>query len=56
MAFTDHIEELRWHLIRAISVIALAAIFAFFNIEWIFTHIILAPAHPDFISYHWFDR
>lgn len=53
MAFTDHIEELRWHLIRAISAIAIAAIVVFFNIEWIFTHVILGPAKADFISYSW---
>lgn len=51
MAFTDHIEELRWHLIRSIAVIAIAAIVAFLNIEWIFRHVILAPAYADFPSY-----
>ncbi|MBS1588086.1 MAG: twin-arginine translocase subunit TatC [Bacteroidetes bacterium] len=53
MAFTDHIEELRWHLIRAIGVIAIAAVVVFFNIEWIFTKIILGPARADFVSYGW---
>ncbi len=53
MAFTDHIEELRWHLIRGISVIAIASIFVFFNIEWVFTYIILGPARADFVSYGW---
>lgn len=51
MAFTDHIEELRWHLIRAIAVIIISAIFVFFNIEWIFTNVILGPAQSDFLSY-----
>jgi sec-independent protein translocase protein TatC len=51
MAFTDHIEALRWHLVRALSAIIIAAIVVFFNIEWIFTHIILGPANKDFISY-----
>ncbi len=51
MAFVDHIEALRWHLIRSIIAIALAAIVSFFNIEWIFDHIILGPAHGDFVSY-----
>jgi sec-independent protein translocase protein TatC len=51
MAFVDHIEEFRWHLIRALSAIIIGAVFAFFNIEWIFDHIILAPANPKFISY-----
>ncbi len=51
MAFVDHIEELRWHIIRSLVVLIICAIVIFFNIEWIFDHIILGPAHPDFISY-----
>jgi sec-independent protein translocase protein TatC len=51
MAFTDHIEELRWHIIRSLLAILIAGIIAFFNIEWIFDHIILGPAHSDFVSY-----
>ncbi len=53
MAFTDHIEELRWHLIRAVAVIAITSIVVFFNIDWIFTHVILGPAQSDFVSYNW---
>lgn len=53
MSFLDHIEALRWHLIRSIIVLILAAIVVFFNIEWIFDHIILGPAHSDFIAYRW---
>jgi sec-independent protein translocase protein TatC len=51
MAFVDHIEELRWHIIRSLAVVLLASIFVFFRIEWIFDNIIMGPAHPDFISY-----
>ncbi len=54
MAFTDHIEDLRWHIIRSLVVIIVAAIFVFINVEWIFQHIILGPAQPDFIAYQWF--
>ena len=54
MAFTDHIEDLRWHIIRSLAVIMIAAIAAFVKIEWIFEHIILGPAHKSFISYTWF--
>ncbi len=56
MNLTDHIEAFRWHLIRSLLVIVGFSILVFLNIEWIFTHIILAPAHSDFISYQWFDR
>lgn len=51
MAFVDHIEALRWHIIRSVLAIIIAAIVTFFNIEWIFDKIILGPAHTDFISY-----
>lgn len=51
MAFVDHIEELRWHIIRSLLSVIVCAIIVFFNIEWIFDHIILGPAHSDFISY-----
>jgi sec-independent protein translocase protein TatC len=53
MGFTDHIEELRWHLIRSVAAVLFASIFVFFNIEWVFTHIILGPAESSFVSYNW---
>ncbi|MGC4057916.1 MAG: twin-arginine translocase subunit TatC [Chitinophagaceae bacterium] len=56
MSLTDHIESLRWHIVRALCVVLLAAGWCFFHIEWIFTHILLAPANPDFISYRMFCR
>jgi sec-independent protein translocase protein TatC len=51
MAFVDHIEELRWHIIRALAVVIIASIVVFFNIERVWDGIIMGPAHPDFISY-----
>lgn len=53
MSFMDHIEDLRWHIVRAIAAILICAIILFFNIEWVFDHIILAPAQSSFISYQW---
>ncbi len=54
MSFTDHIEDLRWHLVRSLLAILVAAIFVFIKIEWIFRNIIMGPAHDDFVSYKWF--
>ena len=54
MGFTDHIEDLRWHLIRALIAIVIAAVVVFIKVEWVFEHIILGPAKPDFIAYKWF--
>lgn len=51
MGFLDHIEELRWHLIRGIVVvISIAGISLFFQDE-IFEYIIYAPKKPNFITY-----
>ena len=54
MSFMDHIEDLRWHLVRSLIAILIAAILVFIRIEWIFEHIIMAPAKSDFISYRFF--
>lgn len=51
MSFIDHIEELRWHIIRSVIAVAVCGIATFFNIEWIFQHIILAPTTSKFVSY-----
>lgn len=51
MGFTDHIEELRWHIVRSLLAIIIVSIVAWLNIEWIFDNILLGPAHADFISY-----
>jgi sec-independent protein translocase protein TatC len=51
MSFLDHLEALRWHLMRsAIAVIALAII-VFLNKSFIFDQIILAPKNVDFWTY-----
>ena len=54
MNFLDHVEDLRWHIIRSFVAVVVAAILVFWKVEWIFDKIILAPAHSDFISYKWF--
>lgn len=54
MGFLDHIEALRWHIVRSAVVIVIAAIAVFIKIEWIFDRVILGPAHNDFVSYKWF--
>jgi sec-independent protein translocase protein TatC len=53
MHFTDHIEELRWHIVRSLIAIIAISVIVWFNIEWVFDKILLGPAHADFISYRW---
>ncbi|MFC4263225.1 twin-arginine translocase subunit TatC [Ferruginibacter yonginensis] len=51
MTFIDHLEALRWHLIRAVLVWLTAVIAIFIKIDWVFDNVIYAPAQSDFISY-----
>lgn len=54
MGFLDHVEDLRWHIVRSVIAVFIFAIVAFAKIEWIFDRVILGPAHDDFISYKMF--
>ncbi len=51
MTFFDHIEELRWNIIRSIVAWLIAAITIFVNIDWVYDNIILAPANEHFVTY-----
>jgi sec-independent protein translocase protein TatC len=51
MTFLEHLEELRWNLIRAFASIFVFAIIAFIYIHEIFDNIIMAPSRPDFWAY-----
>lgn len=51
MSFLDHLEELRWHIIRAVGSIFVFAILAFIYIEEIFQVVIMGPKNPDFWTY-----
>ena len=51
MSFLDHLEELRWHIIRAVGSIFVFALIAFVYIEDIFRVVIMGPKNPDFWTY-----
>jgi sec-independent protein translocase protein TatC len=51
MTFLDHLEALRWHLVRSVAAILVFALVAFFNKEFLFDGIILAPKNKDFLTY-----
>ena len=51
MSFLDHLEELRWHLIRSVLAVVIIGIVAFVFKDFIFNDIIFAPSRPDFVSY-----
>jgi sec-independent protein translocase protein TatC len=50
MSFLDHLEALRWHLVRSIMSIVVFAIIAFVFKEFIFSNIIIAPKTPEFFT------
>lgn len=50
MSFLDHLETLRWHIIKSVIAIFTFAIVAFVYIGFIFDEIILAPNDPEFWS------
>jgi sec-independent protein translocase protein TatC len=51
MSFIDHLEDLRWHVIRSVIAILIAAIFVFVYSDFVINQIVMGPAHSDFISY-----
>jgi sec-independent protein translocase protein TatC len=51
MSFIDHLEALRWHVIRSLLAVLIAAIGFFLFIDWIFDNVIMGPTRNDFISY-----
>ena len=51
MSFLDHLEDLRWHILRAIMGIVLAGSIAFIFKDYIFDNIIFGPKDPNFITY-----
>jgi sec-independent protein translocase protein TatC len=51
MSFLDHLEELRWHLVRSVVVIFALAIVFFINKDFLFNTIIIAPKNADFFTY-----
>ena len=54
MSFIDHLEVLRWHIVRSVISIVVCAILFFVYIDEIFDKVIMGPTHNDFISYRLF--
>lgn len=51
MSFVDHLEALRWHIVRSVLAIVVVAIVIFIKIDWIFENVITGPLHESFLSY-----
>ena len=51
MSFLDHLEELRWHIIRCTIAIIATATFAFLGKSFLFDKLIFGPTKADFFTY-----
>jgi sec-independent protein translocase protein TatC len=56
MSFLEHLEELRWHIIKSLVSIFVVAIVAFIFKDILFNKILLAPKSPEFITYRLFCK
>lgn len=54
MSFLDHLEELRWLLVRSTVAILVMATVTYFFSDYIFDTIIFGPTDPSFITYRFF--
>lgn len=51
MSFLEHLEELRWHIIRSLIAVCIVATVAFFFPKIIFDQIIFGPVKVDFVTF-----
>lgn len=51
MSFVDHLEALRWHIVRSLIGWIIVATALFIWRDWLFDHVILAPSRSGFVSY-----
>lgn len=51
MSFLDHLEQLRWHLLRSAAAILIFSVAAFLAKGFVFGVVILGPSKVDFITY-----
>lgn len=54
MSFLQHLEELRWHLVRSSAAVLFFGVIIFLNSKFIFDDVILAPKSPEFITNRFF--
>jgi sec-independent protein translocase protein TatC len=51
MTFVDHLEALRWHIVRSLLAVLVFAILIFIKIDWVFDKVITGPLQSDFVTY-----
>jgi len=53
MSFIDHLEDLRWHVVRSIIAIVIGAIVVFIYSDFVVNDILFAPTRSSFVSARW---
>ena len=53
MSFIDHLEDLRWHVIRSVIAVLIGAIIVFIYSDFVVNNILFAPTRSNFISARW---
>jgi sec-independent protein translocase protein TatC len=51
MSFFDHLEELRWHIVRSLFAVLVGTVVVFIKINLVYDGIIMAPTRHTFITY-----
>lgn len=51
MPFLDHLEELRWRILKALAGVLASAVFCLFFAGWIIDAVLLGPTKADFFMY-----
>lgn len=54
MSFLQHLEELRWHLVRSSAAVLICGVIVFLNKQFIFDNVLLAPKNANFITNRFF--
>lgn len=56
MSFIDHLEDLRWHVVRSVIAVIIGAIIVFVYSDFVVNKILFAPTRSDFVSSIWLCR
>lgn len=51
MSFLDHLEQLRWHILRSAAAIVICGLGIFLAKDFVFNDIIFGPRHKDFLTF-----
>ena len=54
-SFWDHLEVLRWTLMRSVVAVVVAVVAVFPAVPWLFDHVVMAPCNTNFFLYRMLD-